>query len=154
MPRPKNDPKNDALRKQGCLHPHPEKVTDEAFAASEFFDPRDLLQVKYEMLRRVRVDKQAISWAASGFGLSRPSYYQAQAAYEAGGLPALLPRKPGPRRAHKLSDEVVAALREALAEQPELSPQDLAALVQERFGVSVHPRSVERALARQEKKRR
>jgi transposase len=154
MPRPKNDPKSDALRKQGCLHPHPQKVTDEAFAASEFFDPRDLLQVKYEMLRRVRVDGQAISQAASGFGLSRPSYYQAQAAYEAGGLPALLPRKPGPRRAHKLSDEVVAAIQEAMAEQPELSPQDLVALVRERFGVSVHRRSVERALARQEKKRR
>ena len=114
----------------------------------------NLLQVKYEMLRRVRVDGQAISQAASGFGLSRPSYYQAQASYEAGGLPALLPRKPGPRRAHKLSDEVVAVLREVVAEQPQLSPQDLVALVQERFGVSVHPRSVERALARQEKKRR
>jgi len=154
MPRPKNDPKTDALQKQGCLHPHPEKVTDETFAAGEFFDPRDLLQVKYEMLRRVRVDGQTVSQAASGFGLSRPSYYQAQATYEEGGLPALLPKKPGPRRAHKLSDEVVRVLHEALKEQPDLSSEDLVGLVQERFGVSVHPRSVERALARQEKKRR
>lgn len=154
MPRPKNDPKADVLRKQGCLHPHPEAVTDDTFAVSEFFDPRDLVQVKYEMLRRVRVDGQAIRQAAERFGLSRPSYYQAQAAYERGGLPALLPSKPGPRRAHKLSEDVVAALQEALAEQPEVSSQDLVALVRERFGVSVHPRSVERALARQEKKRR
>lgn len=154
MPRPKSDPKAEALRQQGCLHPHPEKVTDVAFAASEFFDPRDLVQVKYEMLRRVRVDGQTVSHSAASFGLSRPSYYQAQVAFEQGGLPALLPKKPGPRRAHKLSAEVVAALREALATQPELSPQDLAVLVEERFGVSVHPRSVERALARQEKKRR
>lgn len=153
MPRPKKDPKADALREQGCLHPHPEKVTDEAFSASEFFDPRDLVQVKYEMLRRVRVDGQPVSHSAESFGLSRPSYYQAQAAYEAGGLPALLPKKPGPRRAHKLSVEVVAALREALAERPELGPWDLVGLVQERFGISVHPRSIERALARQEKKR-
>ena len=148
MSRPKSDPKADALREQGCLHPHPEKVTDEDFAASEFFDPRDLVQVKYEMLRRVRVDGRSVSHAATGFGLSRPSYYQAQAAYEAGGLPALLPRKPGPRRAHKLSDEVVVALREALAEQPELCSQDLVELAEERFGVSVHARSIERALAR------
>jgi transposase len=154
MPRPKSHSKTDALRKQGCLHPHPETVTDEAFAASEFFDPRDLVQVKYEMLRRVRVDGQTVSHSAASFGLSRPSYYQAQAAFEQGGLPALLPKKPGPRQAHKLSAELVVALREALAEQPELSPQDLAGLVGERFGVSVHPRSVERALARQEKKRR
>ena len=153
MPRPKSAPKSDVLREQGCLHPHPQKVADETFAASEFFDPRDLVQVKYEMLRRVRVDGEPISHAAAGFGLSRPSYYQAQAAYEEGGLPALLPKKPGPRRAHKLSAEVVAALREALAEQPELGSQELVRLVKKRFGVSVHRRSVERALARQEKKR-
>jgi len=154
MPRPKSDPKADALRRQGCLHPHPEKVKDEAFVASEFFDPRDLVQVKYEMLRRVRVDRQLVSRAAAGFGLSRPSYYQAQTAYEEGGLPALLPKKPGPRRAHKLSEEVVRALREALADQPELGPRELVELAEERFGISVHRRSIERALARQEKKRR
>jgi transposase len=154
MPRPKSDPKADTLRAQGCLHPHPEKVTDEAFLASEFFDRRDLVQVKYEMLRRARVDGQSVSQSAADFGLSRPSYYQAQAAYEAGGLPALLPKKPGPRRAHKLSEEVVRALREALAEEPELGPQELVALAEERFGIAVHRRSIERALARQEKKRR
>jgi transposase len=154
MPRPKRDPKADTLREQGCLHPHPEKVTDEAFVASAFFDRRDLVQVKYEMLRRVRVDGQSVSQSAAGFGLSRPSYYQAQAAYAEGGLPALLPKKPGPRRAHKLSEEVVRALREALADQPELGPRELVELAEERFGISVHRRSIERALARQEKKRR
>ena len=152
MSRPKRDPKTDTLREQGCLHPHPEKVTDEAFAASEFFDPRDLVQVKYEMLRQVRVDGQSVSHSAARFGLSRPSYYQAQAAYEAGGLPALLPKKPGPRRAHKLTDEVVAMLHETLREQPALSSQDLVGLLEERFDLSVHPRSIERALVRQEKK--
>lgn len=152
MSRHKSDPKSDALRRQGCLHPHPEKVQDETFAASEFFDPRDLVQVKYEMLRRVRIDGQPVSHAAAGFGLSRPSYYQAETAYEDGGLPALLPKKPGPRRAHKLSAEVVMQLREALTEQPELNPSQLVRLVEERFGLSVHRRSIERALARQEKK--
>jgi len=154
MPRPKSNPKADALRAQGCLHPHPEKVTDEAFTTSEFFDPRDLVQVKYEMLRRVRVDGWPVSRSAARFGLSRPSYYLAQTAYEKGGLPALLPKKPGPRRSHKLSADVVALLREALAQQPELRSQDLVELIKERFGISVHRRSIERALARQEKKRR
>ncbi len=154
MPRQKPDPKMESLRQQGCLHPHPEKVTDEVFASSEFFDPRDLLQVKYEMLRRVRVDGEPVSHSAARFGLSRPSFYQAQNAFKEGGLPALLPKKPGPRRAHKLSEEVVQALQEALAEQPEPSPQELVRLVEERFGLSVHRRSIERALARQEKKRR
>lgn len=153
MARRKTDPKSDALRQQGCLHPHPEKVTDELFAASEFFDARDLVQVKYEMLRRVRVDGRPVSNSAARFGLSRPSYYQAQDAFEQGGLPALLPKKRGPRRAHKLSAEVVEVLREALAEQPELSSAELVELVGKRFGIPVHPRSIERALARREKKR-
>ena len=154
MARRRPDPKTERLRQQGCLHPHPEQITDELFAASEFFDPRDLLQVKYEMLRRVLVDGHAVSQSATRFGLSRPAYYQAQKAYQSGGLPALLPKKPGPRRAHKLSEEVLEVLRAALAAEPALSSQALVRLVQERFGLSVHRRSIERALGPQEKKRR
>ena len=154
MPRRKPDPKADALGQRGCLHPHPEKVSDELFASTEFFDPRDLLQVKYEMLRRVRVDGHTVSRTAASFGLSRPSFYRAQAVYEGGGLPALLPRKPGPRRAHKLSEEVVEALREMLDKEPDSDAAALAEWVEKRFGISVQPRSIERALARQEKKRR
>ena len=148
------DPKTQALREQGCLHPHPEKVTDEIFASSTFFDPRDLLQVKYEMLRRSRVEGHSVSHSAARFGLSRPSYYQARQAYEEGGLPALMRKKPGPRRAHKLSQEVVEALREALTQEPEPSAQELVRLVEERFGLCVHRRSIERALARQKKETR
>ena len=154
MPQRQPDPKAEVLRQQGCLHPHPDKVTDELFVDREFFDARDVVQVKYEMLRRVREEGRPVTDSAARFGLSRPSYYQAQSAFEEGGLPALLPKKPGPRGAHKLSEEVVATLREALEEQPELTADDLVALVAERFGISVHRRSIERALARQEKKRR
>lgn len=153
MARDKDDSKTEALRQQGCLHPHPEKVTDELFAANTFFDPRDLLQVKYEMLRRVREGDYTISQAAAQLGLSRPSFYQAQAAYESGGLPALLPQKPGPRRAHKLSVEIVEALREMQTREPDLNTTALAEQLKERFGVSVHPRSIERALVRRKKKR-
>ena len=54
MPKkPPPDPKSLALRQQGCLNPHPERVSDELFQTREFFDARDLVQVKYEMLRRV-----------------------------------------------------------------------------------------------------
>ena len=143
----------DPLRRRGCLHPHAGQVTDELFADHEFFDPRDLVQVKYEMLRRVRVDGDAVSRSAARFGLSRPAYYQARQAYEAGGLPALLPRKPGPRGAHKLSAAVLQAVRAARAVDPALRAPQLAQLVRERFGVTVHPRSIERVLSRPEKKR-
>jgi transposase len=124
-------------------------VADQAFTAGpEFFDARDLVQVKYEMVRRVRAGGQPVSGAAAAFGFSRPSYYQAAAAVEAGGLAALVPARPGPRRAHKLTAEVVAFARGLADADPSLRSTDLAAAIGQRFGITVHPRSVERALAR------
>jgi transposase len=146
--RKKPDPKVAALRESRTLNPRPEAVTDEAFTGSDFFDPRDLVQVKYEMLRRVREEGVSVSAAAAAFGLSRQSYHQAAAALEEGGLPGLLPGKPGPRAAHKLTGEVVGYLRGLVAADPGLRPAELAEAVARRFGIRVHPRSVERALAR------
>lgn len=148
MARRGQDPKVAALRAERSLNPRPEAVRDEAFRESEFLDARDLVQVKYEMVRRARLEGEPVSRAARAFGFSRPSFYQAQAALEAGGLAALVPARPGPRRAHKLTEEVVAFARERLQAVPSLRSAELAALIGERFGVRVHPRSVERALKR------
>ncbi|MDE3076274.1 MAG: helix-turn-helix domain containing protein [Chloroflexota bacterium] len=138
-----------ALRVQHALNPQPQSVTDPNFTASSpFFDARDLVQVKYEMLRRVHHDGQTVSAVAASFGFSRPSFYEAQAALRASGLPGLLPQRRGPRRAHKLSTEVVAAVQAARERDPSLTTPQLVELVRERFGLSVHRRSIERALAR------
>jgi len=150
----RQDPKEEALRAARALNPRPEAVRAAEFAGSEFFDPRDLVQVKYEMLRCATQDGATVSDASATFGFSRPSFYEAKVAYEAAGLPGLLPKRPGPRRAHKLSAAVVERLVEASVTDPALSSADLAGLVQAEFGVSVHPRSVERALARHPKGQR
>jgi len=150
MARGGEDPKVEALRAERSLNPRPGAVTDEQFAGSEFLDARDLVQVKYEMVRRARVDGDPVRRAAEAFGFSRPSFYAAQAALDRGGLGALVPARPGHRRAHKMSAVVVAFARERLAADPTLSSQALVELIAERFGVRVHRRSVERALARAE----
>jgi transposase len=152
--KPTRDPKTRALQQAASLHPHPEQVTDELFLTHEFFDPQDLVQVKYEMLRRVQSEGQAVSQSAAHFGFSRPSFYQAQAAFQQGGLPALMPQKRGPKKAHKLTAEVLALVRQAQQEDPSLRPADLALLVKNKYGISVHPRSIERALTRSQKKLR
>ena len=153
MPGQGEDPKVQALRAERCLNPRPEAVSDERFAGSEFLDPRDLVQVKYEMVRRVRVDGDTVARSAQEFGFSRPSFYEAVAALDAGGLAGLVPARPGPRRAHKLTDEVLTFARERLAAEPGLRSADLVELISERFGVRVHRRSVERALARADRPR-
>jgi transposase len=149
MARRREDPKVEALRAERSLNPRPEAVRDQAFLGSEFLDARDIVQVKYEMVRRVRMDGEAVSHSAAAFGFSRPSFYEAAAAIDTGGLAALVPARPGPRRAHKLNDEVVAYARAQLEAEPSLRSVDLVTLIEERFGIRVHPRSVERALARQ-----
>ena len=151
--RKPRDPKAEALRQRGCLNPHPEKVADPFFAESDFFDSRDLVQVKYEMVRRVETEGRTVSGSAAAFGFSRPSFYQAQSLLESGGLAALVPQKPGPRRAHKLGAEVMGFIEQLQTEDLLLRPPELARRIRERFGLKVHPRSIERALVRQEKKR-
>jgi len=147
------DPKAEALRKHRALNPTPERVTDDRFQADEFFDGRDLVQVKYEMLRRVRREGASVTEAAEAFGFSRPTFYQARQALEEEGLAGLAAKRPGPKGAHKLSEEVLEFVEGLRAESPELSSREWADRIEERFGVSVHPRSIERALGRREKKR-
>jgi transposase len=142
------DPKVTALREPRCLNPHPEQVTDETFRSGEFFDARDAVQVKYEMVRRVRVDGAPVTATAAAFGYSRPSYYQAAAALAESGLDGLVPARPGPHGGHKLTEQVLAWAEQQLAADPALKPSGLAGPIAEEFGVHVHPRSVERALAR------
>ncbi len=152
MARRRTDPKVEALRQARTLNPRPESVVDAQFRAAEFFDARDLVQVKYEMLRRVLVDGHPVSATAAAFGFSRPSFYAAHAAWQAAGLPGLVPARPGPRAAHKLTPEVVTFLVAQQDQQPSMGTAALVDLLKERFGLRVHPRSVERALARHRKK--
>ena len=147
------DPKLDALRQQASHNPHPQRVTDPLFAVADFFDRRDLVQVKYEMVRRVRAEGLPVAQSAKAFGLSRPSFYQAQAALEREGLAGLLAKKRGPRGSHKLGTEVMGFIQQQLSQEPSLNASELAGRVEQRFKLQVHSRSIERALVRQEKKR-
>ncbi|WP_433520635.1 helix-turn-helix domain-containing protein [Nocardia pseudovaccinii] len=148
MAKRREDQKARALRESRTLNPRPEVVSDERFASSEFFDARDMVQVKYEMVRRVEVDGVPVARAAAAFGLSRQTFYQAAAALAEGGPAALVPGKPGPKGPRKLTAEVIDHLEELLATDPARRPGELAERIEQRFGIRVHPRSVERALER------
>jgi len=144
------DEKLNFLRQSHTLHPHPERVRDPLFTSgSPFFDARDLVQVKYELLRRVRVDGYSVSDATALFALSRPTFYAAQSAWEQAGLSGLLPVKTGPRGAHKLTDEI---MRDLLPLSKTMSSTELASWLEAHRSLIVHPRSIERALKRAAKK--
>ena len=140
--------KRQALRQRQTLNPRPEDVRDPLIHDHLFFDPDDLVQVKYEMLRRVHRDALPITEACAAFGLSRPSFYQAQRALSHEGLSGLLPKRRGPRTAHKLTKPVLAFVAEQLAEDDTLAWSTLAQRIEQRFALRVHPRSIERAWAK------
>jgi transposase len=152
-PPPDHQQKRQTLRRHGTLNPRPEAVTHALFRNSGFFDPDDLVQVKYEMLRQVHIDNGSISESAPTFGFSRPSFYQAQAAFQQDGVFGLLPHKRGPQDGHKLTTEVMDFVAQQQSADPALTPEQLAADIQKRFRVQVHPRSIQRRLQRQKKRR-
>jgi len=152
MPTKQRHPdKAESLRGQGTLNPRPHAIKSQLFQGSDFFDPRDLVQTKYEMLRGAQVEGSPVSRAAATFGFSRPTFYQARAAFERHGLAGLIPRKRGPRQAHKLTPEVVEFVEQSRAQDESLGPRESANLIKERFGISIHPRTIERTLWRGKK---
>jgi transposase len=138
--------KTDALREEGTLNSTPEKVRDPKFRGSEFFDPHDAVQVKYEMLRRVSIDNASVTDVSDEYGMSRPTYYQAKTNFDAAGIAGLVPKKPGPRGPHKIHSDVLAFLRAQLIPGAPLRARELARLIRNELGIEVHPRTIERAL--------
>jgi transposase len=149
----KPDQKILELKRTGTLNPHPDSVSDSLFQENPFFDPKDLLQVRYEMLRRHSVEGISIVDVATRFGVSRPTVYQAQAAFHQTGLSGLLPKHRGPKEGHKLSSEVLEYVRALRAGEPTLTTVACVQAVQEKFGIRIHRRSLERALASKKKPR-
>jgi hypothetical protein len=72
----RDDAKTQALAASRTLNPRPERVTD----------PADLVQVKYEMVRRAEVADMPTGQAAAAFGFSRQSLYSARTALRERGL--------------------------------------------------------------------
>ncbi len=147
------DKKVAELKQHGSLNPCPDTVRDELFQQGGFFDSRDMVQVKYEMLRRVQAEGRPVTEVAAMFGLSRPTFYKADEAYKRAGLPGLLPARPGPKGAHKLTAKLMSFIDESLAADRALGARALARMIRRRFRMKIHPRSIERALARRKKGR-
>ncbi len=142
----KRDRKADVLLAEGTINPAPERVRDPKFREGEFFDPRDAVQVKYEMLRRVSIENASVTAASEEYGVSRPTYYQAKTSFEEAGIAGLVPKKRGPRGPHKLQGEVLAFLERRLVPGEPIRARALSRLIRKEFGLDVHPRTIERVV--------
>jgi transposase len=145
--RKSKSPKVTALLAEGTLNPAPEKVRDPKFRAHEFFDPRDLVQVKYELLRRVFLEHASVTAATAEYGVSRPTYYQTKANFATAGIAGLVPHKRGPRGPHKLQGEALAFVEQHLVAGQPVRARALAQRLRQQFALTIHPRTIERAVA-------
>ena len=144
--------KRDRLRQTGTLNRAPENVTDPMFTAGGFFDAHDLLQVRYEMVRLVRLDEATLAQAAARFGVSRPTCFRMVRSFDKGGLQGLIPAPRGPRGPHKITPEMLRFVEDYRARHGRVGARRLAPLIEAEFGVKVHPRGLEKALERVQKK--
>ena len=140
-------PKVTALLAEGTFNLAAEQVRDSKFREYDFFDPRDLVQVKYEMLRRVSLEHASVTTATAEYGLSRPTYYQAKAHFATAGIAGLIPRKRGPRGPHKLQGEALAFVEQHLVAGEPVRARALAKRLRQQFHLTIHPRTIERAVA-------
>jgi transposase len=147
----KPNPKHERLARLGALNPHPERVEAAWFRSGDFFDVHDLIQVKYEMLRHASVGGATKAEAAALFGVSRPTFYQAETAFARDGLQGLLPKQRGPKGPHKLDPDLMAFIEGRIRRDGPIQARALAEQIETEMGVSVHPRSIERAIARKKK---
>ena len=144
----KKNTKEEFLEAAGALNPEPAGVEDQKFRPGEgFFDARDKVQVKYEMLRSHEVDGESVSEAAPRYGYTRESFYTSKERFESEGILGLVDRKRGRKGPDKLTDEILEFLRQSKRDDPTLSGAWLCQMVAERYGVELHKRTVEKAVA-------
>jgi transposase len=131
------------LEQAGLVHRQADEVSAELFCSGEpFFLAADKVQVKYEMLRAVAVDGASVVAAAAAHGYSRAEFYLVAAAFAERGMAGLVDGRRGRKGPTKLTAEVATFLRAAPAGR---SGAELVREVEDRFGVSLHRRTVERA---------
>jgi transposase len=133
------------FKKQGTFNPNSAKVSNRLFLENDFFDSHDVIQTKYEMIRCVQKENITIKEASKSFGFSRPAFYQAQSSFEQEGLRGLFPKHRGPKNRHKLSQEIMQFVNDAMESNPSLTIKEIVPMIKKRYDLEVHARSIARA---------
>jgi transposase len=141
--------KIDALRQDNALNFAPDKVKDQNFKHSEFFDPCDAVQVRYELLRSVKIDKKPVTLAVSSYGFSRSIYYQLKTRFEQSGITGLISKKRCLHGSYKLNENVMLFIWKNLRDEAPIQAQKLAKQIQCELNLKIHPRTIERAVKKE-----
>ena len=132
------------LQRARCLHLAPEKVHDLRFREEGgFFDPKDIVQVKYELLRSCIVEGSDVASTCVRFGFSRTTYYKVYEAFMKGGIPYLMGRSRGRPQPIKLNELVLGYLIAEKGKNPKLSASEMVPHVMNRYEVQISVRMIQ-----------
>ena len=141
-----SDAKAEFLRAEGLINPKPERVVHPVFQTLDFFDPLDLPQVRYEMLRTARVEETAVKEACRLFGFSREYFYQLERDFTSRGYVALLGSTRGRRPLIALNQEIINFIIHRKMTEPHLTGEDLRKELHQAYQVECSRRTVERVI--------
>lgn len=134
------------LKKEGMLNPKPERVLHPLFQDQAFFDPLDLPQVRYEMLRSARADKLTVTEVCHLFGFSREYFYRLERGFMSRGYAGLLGAPRGRRPLVALNQEIVNYIIYRKMSEPWLTGEELRKELKEIYKVDCSRRTVERII--------
>ncbi len=120
-------------------------VRQNVFRESDFFNPRDKGQVKYEMLRAHFYEGRFVTRVCREFGYSRESFYQALESFRKEGLAGLALKRTGKKKPDKVTPEIIGYVIYQRAKF-DLSGAAIARKILNRFDLKLHKRTVERIL--------
>jgi transposase len=132
------------LKNEGLLNSKPQRVSHPLFETLDFFDPFDLPQVRYEMIRSARVEKMSVLEACQLFGFSREYFYKLERAFMSRGYIAMLGSTMGRRPIIALNQEIINFIAHQKIEQPGVSGEKLRQQIQRLYKVDCSRRTVER----------
>lgn len=136
--------KREILLANGTYNQKHEKVKNNKFLAGSFYDPMDIVQVKYEMLKDAEEGSRGIAQVADEFGFSRASFYNIKNAFDKQGLSAFVPEKTGPKRPYKLTEPYKDYIDRYISEKPKASSNEITKSLKNYKGIDISKRTVER----------
>ena len=135
--------KEEKLKENGTYNSNHKNVKSKLFANSQFFDARDIVQVKYEMLRAVSHEKKSVTQVSKEYGFSREAFYENKRVFNKDGITALIPKKKGPKGSHKLSGGE-KFIENYLEKKPEAKAPEIAVQLERETGMKLHPKTIRR----------
>lgn len=140
--------KEERLKESNTYNPKCDKVTACDFIENEVMDSRDLLQVRYEIVRAIEYDNKPVKEICSEFGVSASTARRYVRNLKEGGLIALVPEQKGPSGPTKLSKDAADFIDTYLKNNPKASGGKVHNALENRLHPGISKRTVERYLSK------